>query len=368
MELERKRNAKLYELSRAVLLIDVRRSTSEQLAGLIRDLIEVEEVDIWSVYESGEVAQEAGSSAVAGSAQEVYLAGRESDDAAGQRTDRLLRIGTTAIGALVLHRWKSDPPLADAVASLVAIALERARAVHKENRAEAEHRTEQLRTAVLDGLAHSYKTPLTAIQTASSGLLAIAGMTPTQTELVTIIDDQATMLSHLTTRLLQTAALELKEVRLRRTTTDIRALVRQVVEAQDEAIRALTQLSFDNDLEPVSVDTELMRLALAQLIDNAAKYSDVGRRILISAVPSNGETIISVQNEGQPIPSAERERIFLRFERGVDAARGPTGTGLGLSIVKKTADAHGGRAWVESAHGANIFSLAVPTYKGASDV
>ena len=368
VELERKRNAKLYELSRAVLLIDVRRSTSEQLAELIRDLIDVEAVDIWSVYESSEKMPMPPFSAGEGFAHAVYLTGHESDDPAGQKSERLLRIGTTSIGAMVLHRWNSDPPLADAVASLVAIALERARAVRKENRAEAERNTEQLRTAVLDGLAHSYKTPLTAIQTASSGLLAIAQMTPTQTELVSIIDEQATVLSQLTTRLLQTSALEQKEVRLRRTRTDIRSLVLQVIEAQDESIQALTHFKFSDDLQSVSVDTELMKLAIEQLVDNAAKYSEVGRSIQISAVPTNGETIISVTNEGQPIPFAEREKIFLRFQRGADAARGPAGTGLGLSIVKKTAEAHGGRAWVESANGSNTFSLAVPNFKGANDV
>ena len=367
VELERKRNAKLYELSRAVLMIDVRRSTSEQVAELIRDLIEVEVVDIWSVYEFGDTGPTPRLRADSDSAHGVYLTGRDSDDVAGQRTGRLLRVGTSVIGAIMLQRWQSDPPLADAVASLVAIALERARAIRKENRAEAERNTEQLRTAVLDGLAHSYKTPLTAIQTASSGLLAICDMTPTQTELVSIIDDQATVLSRLTARLLQTAALESKEVRLRRSKIDIQSLVRDVVEAQEEPIQTLMQLSFADYLKPISVDTELMKLALAQLVDNATKYSEVGPNIHISVVQNDDETVISVTNAGPAIAPAERERIFLRFQRGFDAARGPTGTGLGLSIVKKTAEAHGGRAWVESANNANSFFLAVPNYAGGND-
>ena len=68
-------------------------------------------------------------------------------------------------------------------------------------------------------LAHGFKTPLTAIKTASSGLLAIDHLSSTQLELVAIIDERVTMLSQLTTRLLQTAALEAKEVRLRRSDT-----------------------------------------------------------------------------------------------------------------------------------------------------
>lgn len=367
IEVERKRNAKLYELSRAILLIDVRRSTTEQVAELIRELIEVDNVQIWSVHEreDGAVLRPPGTEP--GSAQEVYLTGAEGEDAARRTTRRLLRIGASIIGALVLNGWDDDPPLADAVASLVAIALERARAIRKENRAEAERNTEQLRTAVLDGLAHSYKTPLTAIQTASSGLLAISQMTETQTELVSIIDEQATVLSGLTTRLLQTATLELKEVRLHRSLTDMSALVRELMQAAEEAVQARTEMKFAAGLRPVAVDTELMKLALAQLVDNAAKYSDVGQRLQISVAQFSSETVITVANEGPSIPAADRDRIFLRFHRGKESAHGPTGTGLGLSIVKKTAEAHGGRAWVTSENGLNCFSIAVPNYKGGND-
>lgn len=76
------------------------------------------------------------------------------------------------------HPYRSDrsPRLeersaADAAASLVAVALERTRALQQGPWAEAQRNTEQLRTAVLDGLAHGFKTPLTAIQTASSGII-----------------------------------------------------------------------------------------------------------------------------------------------------------------------------------------------------
>ena len=220
---------------------------------------------------------------------------------------------------------------------------------------------------MLDGLAHSYKTPLTAIQAASSGLLALRNMTQTQTELVSIIDDQAMLLGRLTTRLLQTAALEAKDVRLRRSITNLAVLLREVVEAQDDSIQERTKVNLPEKLLPVAVDNDLMKLAVTQLLDNAAKYSDVGRSIEISAVQTPLETVLAVTNEGPTIPPPEWERIFLRFERGADAARGPTGTGLGLSIVKKTAEAHGGRTWVTSQAGVTCFSLAVPNHQGDKD-
>jgi len=83
------------------------------------------------------------------------------------------------------------PLVATALASLSAIALERARSFETEYRAEVARQSEQLRTAVLDALAHAFKTPLTIIRTASSGLLAATSLSATQMELLTLIDEQA---------------------------------------------------------------------------------------------------------------------------------------------------------------------------------
>ncbi|WP_162536613.1 ATP-binding protein [Granulicella sp. WH15] len=364
VEVERSRNAKLYELSRAILLIDSKNPTGPQLSELIRELIEVDEVDLWAVYDSHPTLATESTPAKSGSAHQAYLFGEDRDEASLGTSTRILRTGTTPIGAMILRGWRDEPELADAVASLIAVALERARAMQKESRAEAERNTEQLRTAVLDGLAHGFKTPLTAIQTASSGLLAMQQMTETQTELISIIDDQATVLNHLTTRLLQTAALEAKEVRLRRTTVSVNALLHELVEDQDEITRGRVRVSVRESLEPISVDAQLLKLALMQLVDNAAKYATVGPMIDIDAIQTGEETLITVSNEGLPILPDERERIFQRFYRGLDSAHRPTGTGLGLSIVRKIAEAHGGRAWVDSEGGTTHFSLAIPRLKG----
>ena len=171
---------------RAILLIDNRTSLRQQLSQLIAELVHVQSVDVWTLYDHQSV-QQTSTPLLAYPAQQAFLDNLDLDNASV--TTRILRSGTTPVGAMILSHWQQDPLLADAVASLAAIAVERARAVQRENRAEAERNTEQLRSAVLDGLAHGFKTPLTAIRTASSGLLAIEQLTPTQTELVTIIDD-----------------------------------------------------------------------------------------------------------------------------------------------------------------------------------
>lgn len=362
VELERSRNAKLYELSRAVLLVDGQKSTITQLSALIQELLQVEAVDFWLVHHiDGGSASHSGISERS-AAHQAYLSGQDSDDPKLGVSERILRIGTTPIGAIALRGWRNDPLLADAVASLAAVAVERTRALQKENRAEAQRNTEQLRTAVLDGLAHGFKTPLTAIQTASSGLLAIDRLSPTQAELVSIIDEQASVLGKMTTRLLQTAALEAKEIRLRRTEVSLFSLIHDLLEQQDQHIRDRVRVVVRPEITAVAVDAHLVQLAIAQLIDNAAKYSPVDREIDIALIQNEYETIVTVANEGSSIRPEEQERIFERFYRGIESGRGPAGTGLGLSIVKKTADAHGGRAWVDCKENVICFSLAIPNF------
>ena len=365
-EEQRIRAVKLYELSRAVLLIDQRGSTEQQLSALIREIIGVSEVQIWVAPESRGGSPETSLTEEAQGAREAYLENRDSDDLALCLSQRLLRLGTSTIGAMTMRGWKVDPLTADAVASIAAIAFERIRAIQRENRAEIERDAERLRTAVLDGLAHGFKTPLTAIQTASSGLLAIDRLTPTQLELVSIIDERTMMLSQLTTRLLQTAALEAREIHLRRTDTSILDLLHKLVREQDEEIRGRISVNNSEQLCIDQVDAAMVELALQQLVDNAAKYSDVGSPIGIGVSQTQLETSVMVENRtkaGISIKPEERTRIFERFYRGSETLYGPAGTGLGLSIVRKIAEAHGGRVSVESIDDRTCFLFTVQRYK-----
>ncbi len=354
-EEQRRRSLKLYQLSRAILLIDARSFVTTQLATLIRELVGVEEAIFWVLEEASGRHAEPSTKDLA--AYKIFQAGVDSDEPDDHVANRMLRSGATSIGAIILRGGDSDPLLADAVASLAAIAIQRAHALQRENQAEAERNTEQLRTAVLDGLAHEFKTPLTAIQTASSGLLAIDGLSPPQLELVSIIDERTNMLSRLCTRLLQTAALESREVRLRRSLTDIADLLHEIVSERDESTRARIVVRIPEPVVPIDVDAPMVQSAVLQLVDNAAKYADVESPILLTLRQFAEETMIIVENSGSPIPASDKEKIFQRFYRGAHAAHGPTGTGLGLSIVKKTAEAHGGSVSVESSDGKTRFRL-----------
>ena len=330
---------KLYELSRAILLVDQRRSLEAQLSALIREIIQVERVQLVLTSDTGFLQLAHGAS---------------------PRTLRQLRIGGAQVGWMTLEGWEDDPLLADAVASLTAIAVERVRAVQRESRADSERDTEKLRTAVLDGLAHGFKTPLTAIRTASSGLLAIGQTDPTQTELLTIIDEQAMLLNIMTTKLLKTASLEKRDVRLQTSTVSMATLVEEVLAMQDRSVQARVHLETEDNMATCVVDAELVKLALTQLIDNAAKYSAVGEPIYVTVQQDNAENRVIVENSGLPLRVEEVERVFERFYRGSNALHGPSGTGIGLSIVKKAADAHQGRVALQVEGPLTRFSFIVP--------
>ena len=355
-QLQRARSVKLYELSRAILLIDGSRSVVEQLRSLIQEIIQVDRTDLWILYDDLPCASPSVPISDPDGGAYAYGRGVDCDDPPRHFSQRMLHIGAGMIGAMTLKGWAVDELIADGVASLAAVAVERARAVRHETKAASERDSEALRTVVLDGLAHGFKTPLTAIQTASSGLLAIGELNPTQTELVTIVNDQASTLNRMATRLLQTAALDRHEIKLRKAPLLLQGLVRQLVLEQDEAVRARILVLFPPDLSPIHADAQLVEQALLQLIDNALKYSDASTPVSICATQTDGCTCVSVENFGSAIQPQEQERIFERFYRGsAETRHSQPGTGLGLSIVRKTAVAHQGQAWVESERGKTTF-------------
>ena len=92
-------------------------------------------------------------------------------------------------------------------------------------------------------------------------------------------------------------------------------------------------------------------MLLANLLDNALRYTPKGGRIDVAVDDDAGRAVLTVADTGPGIPASDRERVFDRFHRGenVGSPPGQTGSGLGLSIVKRIADTHGARVTLESA-------------------
>jgi two-component system sensor histidine kinase KdpD len=281
-------------------------------------------------------------------ARECYLRDASQDDSSTQTWQRVLRAGPGPVGALVV-RGKLSPLVVDALASLAAIAIDRHQWVDKEERTETAKKAEQLRATVMDALAHEFKTPLTAVQTASSGLLELGGLTETQRDLVTLIDGEAIRLNKLCTQLLKAAKLETRQADLETADVKVLDLVHEVLAGHPvEVERNSIQLSVGDPLLTVRADRELLAMILAQYIDNARKYSTAGSLISIAAQASHNDVLISVHNFGPAIRIEDRERIFERFYRSPELKDAIPGTGIGLSVVRKAAEAHHGHVWVIS--------------------
>jgi two-component system sensor histidine kinase KdpD len=354
----------LYEISQQFLLIDPTKDVGRDLTGLLQCAIKARGVAMWNAYENR--LSMSGECGVNGEeVRAVYLAELNNDDESRGISRRTLRSGTKAIGALVVYNHLLDAKSVDAIAALSAIAIERARSFATESRAEAARLGEQLRSAILDGLAHAFKSPLTTIRASSSGLLEMGTLSGTEQRLVTLIDNQATQLTDLSNHLLATAKLETGNLKLHREPIDLGELfetLRMSAVQDSEAMLAHTA-----PIQPgvfVTADRKLLSMAVSQLLDNACKYGSPSSSPKLSYEERGHETVIMVTNEGSFIPQDERDKVFRRFYRCASSAKTVAGSGIGLSVVRRIAEAHQGRAWVESdlAIG-TTFAIALPRSK-----
>jgi two-component system sensor histidine kinase KdpD len=355
----RRDTERLYETARRILLFDRSREPGSLLTSLIQEVFELDEMVLFDAvsaqtYEVGTplVAEER----VRGS----YSGDRDEFDPDAKTWFCVLRLGARPMGALALRGTTMAPPVATALASLCATALERVRSFEREYRAEAARQSEQLRAAVLDALGHQFKTPVTTIWAASSGLLAAGGLSEVQTELLTVIDEQAKTLNDLASRLLGTAKLDSTSFEPHRRLLLLSKEVKAVIQALAEPHRDRFRIAAATGEIPVMADHRLILVALTQLVDNAIKYSVPESPIEIWFGVTEAEASVTVRDYGLVIKPDDRERIFERFYRGIATDQGPAGTGLGLAIVKRIVEAHHGRVWFESKLEGTEFSIALP--------
>lgn len=349
---------KLYEFTYSSSLIDLHKKPGPQLAVLVQSLFDVEAVaifdaDLNEVYIVGEWLANSENMV-----RNIYVFGTVSDDRETGLIRRVLRIADLPIGALLL-RGGTSKLTSDAIASLIAITFDRYHALANETRIENARQAEQLRTTVLDSLAHAYKTPLTAIQAANSGLAEMGGLTAAQAGLVSLIGEQTELLNTLTTRLLKTARLKAHDLTLHSEPVAIAPLIEDVVASAREQLASISvRVSLAREDLSVFGDRSLLEAMLTQFVDNARKYAGAGTTVTITAAEKPTAVVLSVHNLGPIIPSAERQRVFDRYYRSPGLANAAPGTGIGLSIAKYAAQAHGGDVWVTSdqRHGTTFFA------------
>ena len=113
------------------------------------------------------------------------------------------------------------------------------------------------------------------------------------------------------------------------------------------------------DLEAVDCDTHRIGQLVSNLLSNAVRYGDRSKPILLEAGVEGDEFHLAVVNQGEPIPEAAREKLFMPFQRG-EVSNREKGLGLGLFIVREIAQAHGGEMQVLSDRSETRFQLSMP--------
>jgi two-component system sensor histidine kinase KdpD len=277
-----------------------------------------------------------------------------------------LRAGGRRVGTLELVEG-GEPNLAarrrllPALASLLAVAIDRERLARSAVEAEALRQSDTIKTAVLRAVSHDLRSPLTAIRAAADGLgnpqLQLSDHD--RRELLDTITVEVRRLEHVIDNLLALSRLQ----------AGAAAAQLEVWQVEDIVYRALAEVtgadrvkvSIPEDMPPVTVDAVQVQRILVNLLENALKFSPEQAQVTVRGTKTRKEAILRVIDQGRGVPEEELEHVFEPFYRGAPA-QDQTGTGLGLAIARGFAEANGGRLWAESRPGQGaVFALALPT-------
>jgi two-component system sensor histidine kinase KdpD len=244
-----------------------------------------------------------------------------------------------------------------------AAALHRAALNDVARTAGAARESDRLKSVLLASVSHDLRTPLTAIKAAAANLLSrdVAWSDGARDEFLQAIDREADRLNRMVADLLDISRIEGGALRLERDWNDLEELLREAVYRVERAAgKRRIAIRHAAPLPLLRFDYMQIDRVVANLIDNALKYSPPGSRILISTRVSDGSVDVAISDSGPGVARAARERIFSPFYREKRSERDAPGSGLGLAISRGIVEAHGGRIWVDDGPGATFhFTLPV---------
>jgi K+-sensing histidine kinase KdpD len=248
-----------------------------------------------------------------------------------------------------------------ALEALRELTKERERLAQEAMEAETLRRSDAMKTALLRAVSHDLQSPLMAILTSASALAhgELSLVVEDRRELTETILAEADRLTRLVRNLLDVSRLQAGAAAPEPGDWLVDDLVLQALDGVEAASRVEVVLPED-DSPFVHADLHQAGRVVANLVENAVRYSPAGEPVRVQVRETGSEVLVRIVDHGPGIPPDEAERIFEPFRRG--SLTGPTrGAGLGLAIARGFAEANGGRVWVESHAGQGAtFVLALP--------
>jgi two-component system sensor histidine kinase KdpD len=292
--------------------------------------------------------------------------GEDSEEADRVEVERYpLAAGGRRVGTIFLEGARQGSAAArrrllPALASLLGVAIDRERLAGEALEAEALRRSDLIKTSLLRAVSHDLRSPLMAISTAA-GALAHPELeldAADRAELLGTILDETERLDRLVANLLDLSRLQAGAARPQPELVPVDDLIVQALdELREEASRV--DVSFPEDSRAVQVDAHQIQRVIANLLENALRYSPASARVHIQVTTTASEVLVRIVDRGPGVAPGELERIFEPFQLG--SWGGVHGAGLGLAIARGFAQANGGRIWAESRRGQGAtFVLALP--------
>lgn len=377
----RRELARLFDVSRDILLTTETERPMAAVARHVARRFELAAVRIcvpaagggWDVYDGGAATLTvdereldrtlAGAKGVLefDSRARVYSGHRTTADADGRRAVLVpIRFGTRPVGLMALHEGALEAGTAEAIAGVIAVAMERDAVLTERQASETARQRSQLSSALLASISHDLRTPLTAIGVALDNMADPAIGDADRLEQGQLAHAQVDQLSRLVQDILDMARIE-TGISVERQWVTPAEVVDAAISSRPDLLRR-HELAVDAvDDVSVEVDPRLTSMAIAHLLENAAQYSPQGTSIRVSAIGDVRGLHVSVSDQGPGLEPQELERLFEPFFRGHAARARAAGSGMGLSITKGLLAPQGGRVWGEniSPHGAR-FSVSIP--------
>jgi two-component system sensor histidine kinase KdpD len=271
--------------------------------------------------------------------------------------------GGEIAGSIGVRGARLSERLLNAVASQVGLGLARLYAIEKTTEAEVVRRSEELKSAVLDAMAHEIRNPLNSVKLAATTLRSGHVCSELdREEMLAIIEEEANRMDRSIEEALQLSRVEAGQLSLRKEPQNLARLIPAAIEEMGAgAASRVIQVRVPESLPPADCDQAMIARVLKQLLNNALKYSPENSPITVSAEFTAASIVIDVVDGGSGVPAEEQDRIFEKYYRGRAVRSRTPGTGLGLASAKCIVQAHGGEIWVTTPpDGGAAFHVSLP--------